>query len=64
MKKTVRKETVKGVRPAPPSRGNGESPNSPAIEGRLRVAIEHVEPQVDGGYPIKRVVGDSEVRGL
>lgn len=61
MKKTVRKETVKGVRPAPPSRGNGESPNSPAIEGRLRVAIEHVEPQVDGGYPIKRVVGDTVV---
>ena len=31
-------------------------------EGRRRVAIEHVEPEIDGGrYPIKRVVGDMVV---
>ena len=30
-----------------------------AVEGRRRVAIEHVEPEIDGGrYPIKRVAGD------
>ena len=31
-------------------------------ERRQRVAIEHVEPEIDGGrYPIKRVVGDTIV---
>jgi starch synthase (maltosyl-transferring) len=38
----------------------GNQSLSPAIEGRRRVAIEHVQPEIDGGrYPIKRVVGDT-----
>ncbi|MDR4479213.1 MAG: alpha-1,4-glucan--maltose-1-phosphate maltosyltransferase [Nitrospira sp.] len=35
---------------------------SPMDEGRRRVAIEHVQPEIDGGrYPIKRVVGETVV---
>lgn len=30
------------------------------IEGRARVTIQHVEPEIDGGaYPVKRVAGES-----
>jgi len=33
-----------------------------ASEGRRRVVIEHVEPEIDGGrFPIKRVVGEKVV---
>jgi starch synthase (maltosyl-transferring) len=33
-----------------------------ALEGRKRVVIEHVEPEIDGGrFPIKRVVGEKVV---
>jgi starch synthase (maltosyl-transferring) len=34
----------------------------PAVEGRARVIIESVKPQIDGGrFPIKRVIGQSVV---
>ena len=34
----------------------------PALEGRARVIIESVKPQIDGGrFPIKRVIGQSVV---
>src|SRR4051794_39114550 len=36
-----------------------ESPPQTSENGRLRVVVENVRPQVDGGrFPIKRVVGD------
>lgn len=36
-----------------------ERPTSLITEGRRRVAIEHVEPEIDGGrYPVKRILGD------
>jgi starch synthase (maltosyl-transferring) len=39
-----------------------ESPQLSGIEGRRRVVIERVQPEVDGGrFPIKRVVGQSVV---
>jgi starch synthase (maltosyl-transferring) len=34
-------------------------PSAPAIDGRCRVVVEDVSPQIDGGrFPIKRVQGD------
>ncbi|MDP9132086.1 MAG: DUF3416 domain-containing protein, partial [Nitrospirota bacterium] len=37
-------------------------PKVPIDEGRQRVAIERVEPEIDcGRYPVKRVVGDTVV---
>ncbi|HET9397169.1 MAG TPA: maltotransferase domain-containing protein, partial [Nitrospiraceae bacterium] len=38
----------------------GDQPPALTIEGRRRVVIEHVQPEIDGGrYPIKRVLGDT-----
>jgi len=32
------------------------------VDGRRRVVIEHVRPEVDGGrFPVKRVVGQSVI---
>jgi len=54
----------------PPRRGRGKAqpasddlpPSLAGINGRLRVVIESVTPQVDGGrFPVKRVLGE-EVR--
>ncbi|MGZ8393715.1 MAG: maltotransferase domain-containing protein, partial [Nitrospira sp.] len=40
--------------------GNPASPQLFRDERRQRVAIEHVQPELDGGrYPVKRVVGDT-----
>ena len=40
----------------------GDQSPTPTVEGRRRVAIEHVQPEIDGGrYPIKRVVGDTVI---
>ncbi|MGZ9189839.1 MAG: maltotransferase domain-containing protein, partial [Nitrospira sp.] len=40
--------------------GTSASSQSFRDERRQRVAIEHVQPELDGGrYPIKRVVGDT-----
>lgn len=58
MKHTPRTESSRNV---PSTQAGRETQLSPRTvgEGRRRVAIEHVEPEVDGGrYPIKRVVGD------
>ncbi len=51
---------------APPNVRGEQTNHGPsedlAGEHRLRVAIEHVEPEIDGGrYPIKRVLGDTIV---
>ena len=40
--------------------GNPSSTQSLKDERRQRVAIEHVQPEIDGGrYPIKRVIGET-----
>ena len=59
MKKALRTDARRNVPSKPASRKKQAS--SPVLgEGRLRVAIEHVEPQADDGrYPIKRVVGET-----
>src|SRR6059036_3707545 len=37
----------------------GQAPMAPLVDGRRRVVIEGVSPEVDGGrFPIKRVVGE------
>ena len=59
MKKARPTDARRNVPSKPASRKKQAS--SPVLgEGRLRVAIEHVEPQADDGrYPIKRVVGET-----
>ncbi|HET6676052.1 MAG TPA: maltotransferase domain-containing protein, partial [Nitrospiraceae bacterium] len=45
-----------------PVPAKGKRAAGPALEGRRRVVIEHVSPEIDGGrFPIKRVVGESVV---
>lgn len=59
MKKTTRTEASRTVPAEQAGRDKQMLPQTLG-EGRLRVAIEHVEPEVDGGrYPIKRVIGDT-----
>lgn len=42
--------------------GVGFSADRPGPDGRQRVVIEGVKPEIDGGrFPIKRVVGDTVV---
>lgn len=60
MKQTTRTDASQKMRAQHTNRGNQVSPQAPASEGRLRVAIEHVEPELDGGrFPVKRVLGDT-----
>ncbi|ULA67429.1 MAG: Alpha-1,4-glucan:maltose-1-phosphate maltosyltransferase [Nitrospira sp.] len=60
MKRTTRTDASQKMRAQHTNRGNQVSPQAPASEGRLRVAIEHVEPELDGGrFPVKRVLGDT-----
>ena len=62
MKKTRAKESKNDAGTARHASANRSTPQSLIGEGRRRVAIEHVEPEIDGGrYPIKRVVGDAIV---
>lgn len=60
MKNITRPDRPGNVSSEQTSQGNQVSSEVFAIERPLRVAIEHVEPELDGGrYPIKRVVGDT-----
>lgn len=62
MKRTTRTDAPQKRRAEQMSRGNQVPSSALTSEGRLRVAIEHVEPEVDGGrYPIKRELGDTIV---
>ena len=62
MKNITRTDTPRNAPPDQSSRENQLSSQALTNERRLRVAIEHVEPEVDGGrYPIKRVLGDTIV---
>jgi starch synthase (maltosyl-transferring) len=46
------------VRETSPSAGEGQL--APLVDGRRRVVIEGVSPEIDGGrFPVKRVVGES-----
>ena len=59
MKRTPRTDSSRNMPAKQASRGKQVSSQGMS-EGRLRVAIEHVQPEVDGGrYPIKRVLGDT-----
>ena len=60
MKKTRTKESGRELITDRVMPGNPASPQLFRGEWRQRVAIEHVQPELDGGrYPIKRVVGDT-----
>ncbi len=60
MKNIKSKDTARKMRAEHFSRANQVSSHASAREKQLRVAIEHVEPELDSGrYPIKRVVGDT-----
>ncbi|ULA58284.1 MAG: Alpha-1,4-glucan:maltose-1-phosphate maltosyltransferase [Nitrospira sp.] len=59
MKRSTRKDASRNV-PAKQASREKQVASHALGEGRLRVAIEHVEPELDGGrYPVKRVVGDT-----
>ncbi|MGE0594078.1 MAG: alpha-1,4-glucan--maltose-1-phosphate maltosyltransferase [Vicinamibacterales bacterium] len=46
-------------RPKAPSAAPGTRPPPPSVDGRRRVAVDRVQPEVDGGrFPIKRTVGE------
>ncbi len=62
MKRTRAKETEREIPTERRAPRNQEPPQPTMGERRHRVAIEHVQPEIDGGrYPIKRVVGDTIV---
>lgn len=62
MKRTRAKETGREIPTEQRAPKNQEPPQPTMGERRQRVAIEHVEPEIDSGrYPIKRVVGDTIV---
>src|SRR3972149_4794771 len=53
-----RTRTRTGAKPSP-ARRSAEN-HADTIDGRRRVVIERVRPEVDGGrFPIKRTVGES-----
>ncbi len=57
--KGERQTKARKVAPVPT---NGKGSGGPGSEGRRRVVIEHVSPEIDGGrFPIKRVAGESVV---